>query len=69
MDEQKNTKMQTLREHGLLHPRPKDVVDETFTTREFFEACDLVQVKYEMPRRVRGEGYRAALMNGPSRAS
>ena len=56
MDDQKNTRIQFLREHGSLNPRAKDVVDETFTASAFFDACDLVQVKYEMLRRVRSEG-------------
>jgi transposase len=57
MDDQKNTRIQFLREHGSLNPRAKDVVDEMFTASEFFDACDLVQVKYEMLRRVRVEGH------------
>jgi len=72
MDEPKNTKTQILREHGALNPRPKDVVDETFTASEFFDARDLVQVKYEMLRRVRVEGYsvtRAASAFGFSRVA
>lgn len=72
MDEPKNTKTQILREHGALNPRPKDVVDETFTASEFFDARDLVQVKYEMLRRVRVEGCsvtRAASAFGFSRVA
>ena len=39
-----------------LNPRPEAVVDQTFRSSEFFDARDLVQVKYEMVRRVEAEG-------------
>ncbi len=39
-----------------LNPRPEAVVDESFRSSEFFDARDLVQVKYEMVRRVEAEG-------------
>jgi transposase len=39
-----------------LNPRPEAVVDEAFGSSEFFDARDLVQVKYEMVRRVEAEG-------------
>jgi transposase len=46
-----------LREARCLNPRPEAVADQAFTTGpEFFDARDLVQVKYEMVRRVRAEG-------------
>ena len=46
-----------LREARCLNPRPEAVADDAFTARpEFFDARDLVQVKYEMVRRVRAEG-------------
>jgi len=46
-----------LREARCLNPRPGAVADEAFTAGpEFFDARDLVQVKYEMVRRVRAEG-------------
>jgi transposase len=35
-----------------LNPRPVAVVDEAFGSSVFFDARDLVQVKYEMVRRV-----------------
>ena len=41
-----------LRQQGCLNPHPERVSDELFQTREFFDARDLVQVKYEMLRRV-----------------
>ena len=39
-----------------LNPRPEQVRDPGFGASEFFDARDLVQVKYEMVRRVRAEG-------------
>jgi transposase len=49
-------KLRTLRQQGTLNPRPKAVRDELFLQDEFFDPRDLVQVKYEMLRRVRTEG-------------
>ncbi len=34
-----------------LNPRPEAVVDDGFRSSEFFDARDLVQVKYEMVQR------------------
>jgi len=39
-----------------LNPRPEAVVDDGFGSSEFFDARDLVQVKYEMVRRVEADG-------------
>lgn len=39
-----------------LNPHPERVSDEAFGSSEFFDARDLVQVKYEMVRRVEAEG-------------
>jgi transposase len=49
-------KVEALRESRALNPRPEAVTDETFTGSDFFDPRDLVQVKYEMLRRVREEG-------------
>jgi len=49
-------KADTLREQGCLHPHPEKVTDEAFAASEFFDPRDLVQVKYEMLRRVRVDG-------------
>ena len=46
----------TLAESRTLNPRPEAVRDEEFVSSEFFDARDLVQVKYEMVRRVRVDG-------------
>jgi transposase len=52
----KDAKLRALQLQGTLNPRPKDVRDELFLQDEFFDARDLVQVKYEMLRRVQSEG-------------
>jgi transposase len=49
-------KVTSLREARCLNPHPEDVTDETFVSQEFFDARDVVQVKYEMVRRVRVDG-------------
>ena len=46
-----------MRAHGALHPRPERVRDPLFGAHEFFDPRDLVQVKYEMLRRVDVEGH------------
>jgi transposase len=46
-------KVAALRETRTLNPRPEAVRDEVFAASEFLDARDLVQVKYEMVRRVR----------------
>jgi len=51
-----DTKLRTLQQQGTLNARPKAVRDEWFLQDEFFDPRDLVQVKYEMLRRVRTEG-------------
>lgn len=48
----RDPKLAALREGGTLNPRPDGVVDEAFRGSDFFDARDLVQVKYEMLRRV-----------------
>jgi transposase len=45
-----------LREARALNPRPETVADPAFAATEFLDARDLVQVRYEMVRRVRVEG-------------
>ena len=50
-------KLQSLREQGCLNSRPQSVSDDLFTNNEFFDARDMVQVKYEMLRRVEKDGY------------
>jgi transposase len=65
-------KLVALRQHGCLNPRPQRVADQPFTSSDFFDARDLVQVKYEMVRRVRIDGEpvsRSATSFGFSRPS
>jgi transposase len=49
-------KEESLRAARALNPRPDAVADTAFAGSEFLDARDLVQVKYEMVRRVRVEG-------------
>lgn len=46
-------KLEALKAQGALHPHPQDVTDPVFRESTFFDAHDIVQVKYEMLRRVR----------------
>src|SRR5215469_11347649 len=52
----RDPKSRALQQEGSLHPHPEQVKDELFRTHEFFDPRDLVQVKYEMLRRVETEG-------------
>ena len=49
-------KLQSLRQLASLNPRPQAVNDELFAASDFFDPRDLVQVKYEMLRRVEQDG-------------
>ena len=49
-------KVQALRDERCLNSRPEAVRDPAFVSSEFLDARDLVQVKYEMVRRVRVDG-------------
>ena len=49
-------KVEALRAERSLNPRPEAVTDETFVSCGFMDPRDLVQVKYEMVRRVRIDG-------------
>ena len=65
-------KAEVLRQRGCLHPHPENVSDKLFTVNEFFDPRDLLQVKYEMLRRVREGDYtisQAAAHFGLSRPS
>ena len=48
-----DSKGESLRQQGVLNPHPEKVADPLFRDSEFFDLRDLVQVKYEMLRRVR----------------
>ena len=65
-------KADALRQRGCLHPHPERVTDELFVSSEFFDPRDLLQVKYEMLRRVLVEGQsvsQSAVRFGLSRPS
>ena len=49
-------KVAALREARALNPRPEAVTDEAFAAGGFLDARDIVQVKYEMVRRVNVDG-------------
>jgi transposase len=49
-------KHETLRRYGALNVAAEAVREEGFLSHEFFDPRDLVQVKYEMLRRVRIDG-------------
>ena len=49
-------KTEALRQRGSLNPRPDRVADALFVSSDFFDPRDVVQVKYEMVRRVRVDG-------------
>lgn len=53
MGKEVDAKSKVLREQGCLHARPEKVIDELFQQSDFFDPRDLIQVKYEMLRRVR----------------
>ena len=53
---ERDGKARELAASRTLNPRPQAVVDEAFRASEFFDARDLVQVKYEMVRRVEADG-------------
>ncbi len=64
------SKQEALRQLGVLNTSVERVCDKLFLESEFFDPCDLVQVKYEMLRRVRLDGWsvsRAAHEHGFSR--
>ena len=52
---EKDPKREALRQQGTLNPRPGEVIDKLFAEDSFFDPRDLVQVKYEMLRRVQSE--------------
>jgi transposase len=51
----KDAKRSLLRRQGVLHPHPEAVSAALFQGSSFFYSDDLVQVKYEMLRRVQAE--------------
>ncbi len=51
-DSKRSSKADALLEEGTLNAAPKKVSDPKFQESEFFDPRDIVQVKYEMLRRV-----------------
>ncbi len=49
----RDPKLDALHRRRCLNPHPNRVADPLFASTDFFDARDLVQVKYEMVRRVR----------------
>jgi len=49
-------KLDALRQAACLNPHPERVTDPLFAGSDFFDSRDLVQVKYEMVRRVQTDG-------------
>jgi transposase len=50
-------KRKALEESGTVNPHAEHVQDPAFAQSDFFDPLDLLQVKYEMLRRVRTEGH------------
>src|SRR6516165_1053452 len=48
----KKSKRDALKRHGTLNPHPDAVTDALFEAGDFFDRDDLLQLKYEMLRRV-----------------
>jgi transposase len=55
-----DTKLAALKQSGTSNPHAHAVRDPAFTGSDFFDPRDLVQVRYEMLRRVRTEGQSVA---------
>lgn len=72
METPEDPKRRLLRQQGVLHPHPQAVTAALFQDSAFFDPGDLIQVKYEMLRRVVAEQTpvgRAAHEAGLSRPS
>ena len=54
-DSKRSSKAEALLEEGTLNAAPEKVSDPKFQDSEFFDPRDIVQVKYEMLRRVFAE--------------
>jgi transposase len=58
LPDRQQDKLIALRRHHAVNPRPEAVTDPAFNAGNlFFDAQDLVQVKYEMLRRVHQESH------------
>ena len=54
--QKRDPKREALAKEGVLNRRPEAIRDTLFTGNPFFDAKDLVQVRYEMVRRHRVDG-------------
>lgn len=52
-----SAKVDALQHSGTLNPHPEEIKDELFQHSSFFDPHDLMQVKYEMIRRVSVDGW------------
>jgi transposase len=52
----RDSKREALARDGALNPHPEAIHDALFTDNPFFDAKDLIQVRYEMVRRHRVDG-------------
>lgn len=52
-----DSKLATLAAYGAINPRPDTVTDPRVATSAFLDARDLVQMRYEMVRRVQVDGH------------
>ena len=69
---QRRAKQETLGRQNVLYHNAESITDELFHSEDFFDPHDLIQVKYEMLRRVRRDNWsvtRAADTFGFSRIS
>ena len=60
MQNDERKKEEALRANGTFNTRAEGVLDALFGKGDFFDSRDLVQVKYEMLRRVREDGMSVA---------
>ncbi len=63
-DSSSDAKRRILREMSALHPHPDAVHDPLFAHSDFFDPRDLVQVRYEMVRRVQRDRESVAVVMG-----
>lgn len=69
-EKKRDPKSEALAQDGVLNPSPEAVRDALFAGNPFFDAKDLVQVRYEMVRRHQADGVaisEAAAMFGVTR--
>jgi len=72
MDNNEDSKTQKLKKYGVLNPGAQQVKDKLFQKYDFFDPQDMLQVKYEMLRRVQkdswavGEASRSFGLSRPS---